>query len=811
MTPSTTCTIIARNYRAQARVLARSFSEHHPGERLQVLVIDDLEGTHANSDEPFDTIWPSDLPMERRTLHDMAMCYEVMELATALKPWLVRLLLDRTAGRPVVYLDPDILVQASLEEVTALARLHGIVLTPHTVSPIPRDGKKPTETDIMASGVYNLGFLAVAAGSEPFLDWWAERLRIDAIVDHANMLFTDQRWIDLAVPYFHVYLLCDPGYNVAYWNTDQRPVAHRDGRYVVGDSVLRFFHFSGFDPAQPHILSKHQGDRPRVLLSEHTAVAALCREYSERLRAEDHEALSLTPYGWDKLPDGTPIDKRMRRAYRTGLAEAELGGEQPPDPFGSHSTYELFEWLSTPDPRRSEAPLMPRYLWEIYADRSDVQRAYPRIGSVDEALYRAWLRYFGSKEEEIPEPLMPLVLGDVRWGAPVVDAAPPERLRPGLLVAGYLRAELGLGEAARLAIDVIGTTDIASGTYVYGVTRSRQEHPAPVTVMGASDLDTNLVWINPDQLAEFACTMGPAYFDGRYTVGNWAWETDRLPGELAARSDLVDEIWVPSEFTRAAVTASVPDKPVFAFPHPIITPAIDHAHTRDDLGMPPGFVFLFAFDFLSTIARKNPLGLIEAFRRAFRPCEGTHLVLKSINASLRVLDAERLRLAAEDRPDIVLIDRCVGSGELSAMIAMSDCYVSLHRAEGFGLTIAEAIALGKPVIATGYSGNLEFMDDETGYLVPYEMTTVGPGAAPYYADGRWAEPDLDAAAGTMRRVVECRDEALRKAEAARRRVLREHGRERAARFVTERFNAIQEKRRLGYRSDVADAVRRRLA
>jgi glycosyltransferase involved in cell wall biosynthesis len=145
------------------------------------------------------------------------------------------------------------------------------------------------------------------------------------------------------------------------------------------------------------------------------------------------------------------------------------------------------------------------------------------------------------------------------------------------------------------------------------------------------------------------------------------------------------------------------------------------------------------------------------------------------------------------------------------MIAMSDCYVSLHRAEGFGLTIAEAIALGKPVIATGYSGNLEFMDDETGYLVPYEMTTVGPGAAPYYADGRWAEPDLDAAAGTMRRVVECRDEALRKAEAARRRVLREHGRERAARFVTERFNAIQEKRRLGYRSDVADAVRRRLA
>jgi glycosyltransferase involved in cell wall biosynthesis len=812
MTPATTCTIIARNYLAQARVLARSFSEHHPGQRLQVLVIDDVEGVVMQSDEPFDAISLFELAMPRQTLHEMAMCYELMELATALKPSLVRTLLERTAGQPVVYLDPDILVLAPLDDVAPLASEHKIVLTPHTVSPMLRDGKKPSETDVMASGVYNLGFLAVAAGSEPFLDWWAERLRFDALVDHANMLFTDQRWIDLAVSYFDVHLLRDPGFNVAYWNADQRRVEYRDGRYMVGDRPVRFFHFSGFDPALPHVLSKHQGDNPRVLLSEHPAIAALCSEYSARLREEDHEALSGIPYGWTRLPDGTTVDKRMRRAFRTGLAESERGGRAPPDPYASSSSDDLFEWLATADRGRREAPLMPGYLWEIYADRPDLQRAYPRVWSVDESPYKEWLRCFGSVEETIPAPLMPLVLGDVPWGASVVEPAPPDRLRPGLLVSGYFSAELGIGEAARLAVDTIATTNIPWGTIVYGQTASRQQHPYPVTPMAAPDLDTNVVWINPDQLADFACGMGPGFFEGRYTTGNWAWETDRLPGQMAETSDLLDEIWVPSEYTRAAVAASVPDKPVFTFPHPIVRPPTDPSCTRATLGIPGGFVFLFAFDFLSTIARKNPLGVIEAFRRAFKPAEGPCLVVKSMNATLRILDAEQVRLAAGDRPeDIVLIDRCMSPGELGAMIELSDCYVSLHRAEGFGLTIAEAMSVGKPVIATNFSGNLTFMRDESSYLVPYTMTTVGPDAAPYDSSGLWAEPDVDAAAEMMRRVFEAPDEASRRAAAAQEVLAREHGREAAARFITERFDAIQEKRRQGYHSIVADAVRRRLA
>jgi glycosyltransferase involved in cell wall biosynthesis len=812
VTAPTTCTIIARNYLAHARALARSFSAHHPGERLQVLVIDDLQSATGTPEEPFDVISPLELPIEVRILHEMATCYDVMELSTALKPWLMRLLLSRTGGRPVVYLDPDILVFAPLDEVTTIVDQHPIVLTPHTVTPMPRDGLKPTETEIMASGVYNLGFLALGAGSGPFLEWWQERLRIDAIVDHAAMLFTDQRWIDLAVSYFPAHLLRDPGYNVAYWNADQRSVESREGDYLACGQPLRFFHFSGFDPHKPYLLSKHQGDQPRVLLSQYPAVAELCADYAARLLAEGYDECRKHPYGWGKLADGTVLDQLIRRAYRQGVVEADRYGDPPPpDGFDAGTIDQLYDWLSRPGRRRLRAPRMPRYLWEIYAERSDVQREYPRPGSVDEAAFKGWLRHFGVKEVPVPERLVPLMLGEVPWGAPVLEPAPADRLRPGYLVTGYLRAELGLGEAARLAMQAIAKAGITSASFTYNLTASRQDHPWEHEDVAAPDLDTNIVWVNPDQLAEFAQTVGPAYYEGRYTVGNWAWETERLPGWMAETSDLVDEIWTPSEYSRAAVMASVVDKPVYTFPHPILVPVVDPNLDRAALGLPDKFVFLFIYDFLSTAARKNPLGLIQAFKRAFAPGEGPVLVLKSINAPLRLLAMDRLKLEAEGRPDIVFADRYATRAELSSLLAASDCYVSLHRAEGFGLTIADAMALGKPVVATGYSGNLEFMDETTSYLVPYTLTAVGEGAGQYEPDSRWADPDLDAAAGSLRRVFEDQEEAGEKGAAAREAVLRDHGLERAARFVAGRFDAIQEMRRTGHHSPVADAVRRRLA
>ena len=210
------CTIVARNYLAFAHQLAASFARHHPAARFVVLVVDDEPGSDVDQ---FPEMWGlSRLNEDPRELATMAGMYSVMEFATAVKPWLLETLLAEHDG-PVVYLDPDCEVHAPLDDVVAPALREGMVLTPHLLGPMPRDGKRPNEADILGAGVYNLGFLAVgpAARSSGFLEFWRERLRRDAVVDPERMLFTDQRWVDFAPQFPHV--ICrDPGCNVAYWN-----------------------------------------------------------------------------------------------------------------------------------------------------------------------------------------------------------------------------------------------------------------------------------------------------------------------------------------------------------------------------------------------------------------------------------------------------------------------------------------------------------------------------------------------------------------------------------------------------------------
>ena len=210
------------------------------------------------------------------------------------------------------------------------------------------------------------------------------------------------------------------------------------------------------------------------------------------------------------------------------------------------------------------------------------------------------------------------------------------------------------------------------------------------------------------------------------------------------------------------------------------------------LGEPRDFTFLFCFDMLSIFERKNPLGLIEAFRNAFQPDEGPILIIKVINGELEKNNLARLRLAASSRSDIVIVDEYLDHVANLAMISSCDCYISLHRSEGFGLTLAEAMSFGKPVIATGYSGNLDFMTPDTSYLVPWVWGKVPPGCQPYPAGVRWAEPDLAAAVELMREVYERRSESARLGERAKAHVLHNHGLDVSAAFVTERVMRAQE-------------------
>ena len=183
----------------------------------------------------------------------------------------LRWLLARSPDRMAVYLDPDMRLYAPLDEMFAAVREHGLVLSPHSLDPMPRDGKRPNEQDILIAGAYNLGFIGIGSGAfaDELLDWWAERLETDCIVDPSRGFFVDQRWIDLVpgmAESFH--LLRDPGFNVAYWNLPARPVTRdADGVLRAAGVPLRLFHFSGFDPHRPEAALQapepHRARRPR--------------------------------------------------------------------------------------------------------------------------------------------------------------------------------------------------------------------------------------------------------------------------------------------------------------------------------------------------------------------------------------------------------------------------------------------------------------------------------------------------------------------------------------------------------------------
>lgn len=356
-------------------------------------------------------------------------------------------------------------------------------------------------------------------------------------------------------------------------------------------------------------------------------------------------------------------------------------------------------------------------------------------------------------------------------------ATPPQLTSLGVNVVGYLRGGLGLGQAARLYVEALNAAGVPVRTTTVDVpikelvgadgTRTQIKTMDYADLHTDDELPFNLICVNAPELPAFHKQLGDEFFAGRYTIGVWAWEVDAVPRSWDPAFGLVDEIWVYSHYTQE-ILSRVSPVPVVRVPLPIIAPPPGGDLTA--LNLPDGFTFLFLFDFFSTLQRKNPLGLVEAFTRAFAPGEGPQLVLKSHNGDFKPERLAALQEAAAARPDIHIVDQFLSSEDMAALMRRADCYVSLHRAEGFGLTLGETMALGRPVIATGYSANLDFMTPENSYLVRHTEVEVGPDGENYPAKGTWAEPDLEHAAQLMREVWEHQDEARARGERAQREI-----------------------------------------
>lgn len=355
----------------------------------------------------------------------------------------------------------------------------------------------------------------------------------------------------------------------------------------------------------------------------------------------------------------------------------------------------------------------------------------------------------------------------------------------GVNVYGYVYAESGVGEHTRLLIASLRAAGIPYTVVPVTDSVSRQQFEFSDVGTGEAVFPVDIVGVNADVFPQFVDHFGRSAFEGRHTIGLWAWEVEDFPDWMARSAEFVDEVWANSSFSAAAIARKI-DPPTVPFPLPIAAPEA-RIRCRAELGLPEGPLFMFCCDVDSVIRRKNPEAVIRSFVQAFSEGEGPALLVKTVNGDRHGDEMESLFKVAGNRRDVIIKDGYVPAEEQGALMDSCDVYVSLHRSEGFGLTLAEAMALGKPVIATGYSGNLDFMTATNSYLVPYEMVSVGVGCEPYPASAEWAEPDVEAAADLMRHVVANPEEARTVGMSARDEVERLHGPQVRGRFIRNRL------------------------
>ena len=323
----------------------------------------------------------------------------------------------------------------------------------------------------------------------------------------------------------------------------------------------------------------------------------------------------------------------------------------------------------------------------------------------------------------------------------------------GLNVAGYLTAELGLGEVARNYLSVIQhlgvPTSLQDASFI---THQRKEASDLKGFTDDNPYPANLVCVNAPEIKHFIERFGSGYFRTKYNIGSWWWEVEELPQEWKNEFYRFDELWVGTHFIQSNFE-SVSPIPIIVVP-PYVVPLTATA-CRSELGLAKeDFVFLFAFDYFSCFERKNPIAIVRAFRQAFKSDERVKVLIKTTNAEKFQAKFDLLKKEAGDDPRIILLDKYCSKAELNNIIASCDAYVSLHRTEGFGLPIAEAMLLKKPVIATGWSGNLDFTTEENSLLVKYDFTRNEEDYGPYKKGMRWAEPDVEHAAKLMRVLYE---------------------------------------------------------
>ena len=361
-----------------------------------------------------------------------------------------------------------------------------------------------------------------------------------------------------------------------------------------------------------------------------------------------------------------------------------------------------------------------------------------------------WLMHHGVVEYPVLQELAHTSSQDLRQ--------PPHPF--GVNLVGYAFGELGIGEDVRMAGRALLANRVPFTMIDFkpGDNIPQNDRSMAKFVSNQSRYAINLFCMTAQENARHFLTQGQGHYVDRYNIGYWPWELSGWPSDWEVSFDLVDEVWVSTWHTYHALAEICP-KPLFRMPMAVETPEIsvlaDTAHTRSRFKLPQtATLFCFSFDFNSSIHRKSPQACVDAFLQAFPRREfgreDVGLIIKVHTPKEPDTAWNQLKQLMRRDNRIHVIEATLSKPDLLALYQACDCFLSLHRAEGFGRGIAEAMVLGLHVITTGYSGNVDFCQAPHADLVNYSLIPVGANQYPYWEGQVWAEPDVGHAAQLMR-------------------------------------------------------------
>ncbi|WP_052445037.1 glycosyltransferase family 4 protein [Chromohalobacter japonicus] len=431
------------------------------------------------------------------------------------------------------------------------------------------------------------------------------------------------------------------------------------------------------------------------------------------------------------------ITQQQRLELETPVAELPKRTKRP--------SFSLAHWWRkrTQGHRQESLPTITWIMAAIWRQRADLQQQFDLAKPVDRKAFVDWFNVHGQLEYRLIE---------TEAKQPSVYEGP---LPFGLNLIGYAKGQFGIGEDVRMAALACEAVGIPFSIYNVepGEEVTQNDDSAMAHVSSELPYSINLFCTTAIETARLAAVEGSKLFEGRYCIGYWPWELPEWPQAWHHVYNLVDEVWASSRYAYQAFAGSSP-KPVRHMPMAVsVEPTAGRC--RADFGLPQEpFLFVFSFDFLSSLARKNPQACVEAFRQAFpKGDEPVGLVVKAMRASEDNALWQRLMELAEADGRIHVINETLSRGEVLDLYRACDCFVSLHRSEGFGRGIAEAMLLGKAVITTGHSGNMDFTTPGTAALVDHTLVPLAEDEYPFGEGQHWAEPSIEHAAWWMQRIA----------------------------------------------------------